>query len=146
MANDKVLTGEWQFKAELRVGDGVVQGEWDAIDGGDTTSATRRYRPGGALIAEVMPALPETGDITLERAYRGDFDGEIRKTLASQIGQPASITVHANDVNNKMVPGTSEHIRGVLKEVTRPAFRSESDGVALYRVVVAPRGNWNPAS
>ena len=136
------LTGEWQFKVELWVGGARYGEDWDAIDGGDTTSETRRYRAGGSDIADVLPALPVTGDITLERAYRGEVDGPWRKSLAARVGDHARLTVYATAANRAAVPGSSETIEGVLKEVTRPAFRSEGDGVTLYRVVVAPRGNW----
>jgi hypothetical protein len=141
MAPINKLTSEWQFSAELTVAGEIIR-DWDAIDGGDTTSATRSYRPGGKLLPEVIAAPGTTGDITLERAYRGTYDGSLRNRLASEIGSEVNLKVNALDEGGNVVNGTGERIGGVLKEVTRPAFRSENDGVALYRVVVTPSGNW----
>ena len=138
----QVLTGEWQFVATLRVGSDPVPGNWDSVDGGDTTSDTRSYRSGGNVVPEAMPAAPATNDVVLERAYRGERDGEWRQRLAGQIGQRATVTVYAMDQAGNQVPNTQETIGGILKEVTRPGFRSEGDGVALYRVVVTPTGHW----
>ncbi|ADB50166.1 hypothetical protein [Conexibacter woesei] len=142
---ESTLTGEWQFSAVLRVENIDVPGEWDSVDGGDTTSDTRSYRAGGAVNPEALPAAAATGDVILERAYRGTIDGRVRSELGGNIGRPAMVTVYAQDKNRNPVPGTSETIRGILKEVTRPAFRSEGDGTALYRVVVAPHGHWTPS-
>lgn len=144
MAPD-ALTSEWQFRAELKLGEAPVPGEWDALEGGDTTSATRIYRPGGRSEPEAMAAPKITGDISLERAYRGTFDGDVRKSLLGHIGKRVNVTVFAMDESKNRVSGTIETIDGILKEVTRPSFRSEADTVALYRVVVTPSGHWSPA-
>jgi hypothetical protein len=137
------MTGDWQFIATLNV-DGVraIDGNWDAIEGGDTTSATRTFRAGGQLYAESMPGPPTTADIVLERAYRGSIDNTLRTELANAIGREATVTVVTLGADHKPVAGGNETITGVLKEVTRPDFRSESAGVALYKVVVAPHGVW----
>lgn len=139
------LTSEWQFAATLVVDGTEIPGQWDALDGGDTTSATRSYRPGGRGEPEALAAPKVTGDVALERAYRGTLDGGVRKGLVEKVGGLARVTVFAMDENRAAVPGTLETITGILKEVTRPAFRSEADTVALYRVVVTPRGHWSPA-
>ncbi|MDW5597665.1 hypothetical protein VSS74_25160 [Conexibacter stalactiti] len=139
---NQALTGEWQFVATLTVDGTPIPNNWDAIDGGDTSSPTRQYRPGGRITPEVIPAVKVTGDVILERAYRGGVDGEHRKTLASKIGKEAVVTVFALDEARNEIPQTRETISGILKEVTRPAFRSEAEGVALYRVVVTPKGHW----
>ncbi|MDO8187209.1 hypothetical protein Q5424_09395 [Conexibacter sp. JD483] len=136
------MTGDWQFIATLTV-DGVkLEDNWDAIEGGDTTSATRTFRAGGQLYAESMPGPPTTADIVLERAYRGSIDGALRTQLANAIGREARVTIVTLGADHRPISGTSETITGVLKEVTRPDFRSESAGVALYKVVVAPHGVW----
>jgi hypothetical protein len=138
------LTGEWQFVATLDVpGVSNLIDNWDSIEGGDTTSDTRTYRSGGDVEPEAMPAAPATSDITLERAYRGARDGSLRNDLAAKIGYPAKITVFSMRTDRTAEPGTSETITGIIKEVTRPVFRSEGDGVALYRVVVTPNGHWS---
>ncbi len=128
---DQALTGEWQFVAELSLRNRPIPGNWDAIDGGDTTSDTRSYRPGGRVDPQAMPGGKTTTDITLERAYRGSVDGPIRRDLAANVGQFATVKVFAMDENRAEVPGTLETITGIIKEVTRPMFRSEADGVAL---------------
>lgn len=143
MADNRTLTAEWQFVATLSVDGARIDGNWDAIDGGDTTSEARPYRAGGNIDPEVMPGVPRTGDVTLERAYRGAFDGSVRNELAGKIGKRATVQVYAMSATDRsLLPGSQETIRGVLKEVTRPAFRSEGEGVALYRVVVTPDGHW----
>jgi hypothetical protein len=142
MSIPHALTGEWQFVARLKVEGREMPGLWDSVDGGDTTSDTRSYRPGGNVRTEALPAAMATGDVILERAYRATLDGPDRIWMADRIGFPASVTIHAMDTRGDAVPGTLETIDGILKEVTRPGFRSEGDGPALYRVVVTPHGNW----
>jgi len=139
------LTGEWQFRAELTVEDRRIDGDWDSMDGGDTTSDTRTYRPGGGE-PEALPAAFATGDVILERAFRAGVDAGTRNWMAQRIGRSAQVTVYATDVRGQKVAGSGETITGILKEVTRPAFRSDADGPALYRVVVTPHGNWGSPS
>jgi hypothetical protein len=136
------LTSEWQFVATLTADDLTVDGSWDSIDGGDTTSPTRSYRPGGGARQEALAGIPTTGDVVLERAYRGDVDGPLRRELVNRIGRSATVQYYALADDRSKVQGSGESIRGILKEVTRPSFRSESDGVALYRVVVTPIDTW----
>ncbi len=136
------LTSEWQFVATLTADDLTINESWDSIDGGDTTSPARSYRPGGGVKQEALAGIPVTGDIVLERAYRGDVDGPLRRELVKRIGRSATIHYYALADDRSKVTGSGESIRGILKEVTRPSFRSESDGVALYRVVVTPVDTW----
>lgn len=145
MSNDYQLTGEWQFVATLSIDNQTIQGLWDSVDGGDTTSDTRSYRPGGNVRTEALPAAMATGDVILERAYRATLDGPRRVWMANKVGFPAAVTIQAMDTRGETVPGTLETITGILKEVTRPGFRSEGDGPALFRVVVTPHGNWKEA-
>ncbi|HST43093.1 MAG TPA: hypothetical protein VLK58_26440 [Conexibacter sp.] len=146
MAN-RTLTADWQFSAMISVPglDVKVDGNWDAIDGGDTTSQVRRYRPGGRAQSEAMPAPSVTSDIVLERAFRGSIDSTLRNRLAGAIGRDVTVTVYPLDERGVTLTGRGETINGILKEVTRPAFRSEGEGVALFRVVVAPDGTWEQA-
>ncbi|MDO8209297.1 hypothetical protein [Conexibacter sp. CPCC 206217] len=139
------LTSEWQFVATLSLADLRVDGNWDAIDGGDTTSPTRSYRPGGNVAQQALAGVPTTGDVVLERAYRGEVDGSLRRDLVARIGRTATVQYYAMADDRTKVPGSGESIRGILKEVTRPSFRSESDGVSLYRVIVTPVGTWFPS-
>lgn len=145
MSRDHALTGEWQFVAKLTINGRELQGLWDSVDGGDTTSDTRSYRPGGDVRTEALPAAMATGDVILERAYRATLDGPDRIWMANLVGFPASVTIQAMGTDGTTIPGTLETIDGILKEVTRPGFRSEGDGPALYRVVITPHGNWKKA-
>lgn len=139
------LTGEWEFVATLTVDERPIDGNWDSVDGGDTSSDTRSYRAGGDVFPEALPASPTTGEVTLERAYRGGLDGSLRNWMADRIGRVARVKVYSMQPGGSPLAGTTETIEGILKEVTRPAFRSEGDGVALYRVVITPRGHWTNA-
>lgn len=137
------LTSEWQFVATLSLDDLRVDDNWDAIDGGDTTSPTRSYRPGGDVEQQALAGVSTTGDVTLERAYRGEVDGQLRRDLLARVGRLVTVQSYVMSAEDRTkVLGSGESIRGILKEVTRPSFRSESDSVALYRVVVTPVGTW----
>jgi hypothetical protein len=132
-----------QWQAHLTVA-GRDCGTFISHAGGAMTADSSKVREGYGLPELELGSTPTVGDLTLERPYRVERDGELLPFLFSQCGHGQAVaTLQALDGDGFAVG--RPHVRaGVLLEVTPPDFDLSSTdaaviglGLGLHGVVAA---------
>lgn len=121
--------------------DGVpVPGVFDTLEGGDIKGDGETYNAGGMAASEALVGIPITEPLTVGRAFRGERDAPMLRSLAGKIG--AVVLVGAQALNPDKSPVTDGLItyRGKLDGVTRPKHNSTSKSPAMIELTVLPDG------
>jgi hypothetical protein len=108
--------------------------------GGEKTAEAARWRDGGSLTADIVTSPPETGDVTVTRAFDPTLDAEVIHNLKRQIGllrttltcQPLLPDMSRAPVKPDVYPNA------VLIGVNPPEFDANSGDVATYELTFAP--------
>lgn len=108
---------------------------WAALEGGDIESEDVKTRPGG-LVGQVNLGGPTTRtDATVMRPYTKELHKYI-VALENFAGQGTMhITYTILDATGNVI-GPTVTLKGILKNVVRPNFDSNTSGVAMLSLVM----------
>jgi len=114
--------------------DGEKIGVFDKHDGGASTAADTKYRPGG-LGAEVSRGGPKSVDnVTVSREYDPPRDHDLVHRLLPKAGW-ARGTVSLQPVDRNKVPFGDPFVRtATLLKVTPPNYDSTASGIAMVEL------------
>jgi hypothetical protein len=118
--------------------DKTEQRIWDKKTGGEVDTDIYKYKPGGMMPQMALGGSRTTGDVTLTRIYRHEYDHDRIQSLIDWCGRArctVSQTVKDIDGNDYGMPLIWV---GILKTVTPPEHDSESSDPAFIEVVISP--------
>lgn len=129
-----------KFRISLTV-EGNDLGVWDVSGGGEVTSATTVYNPGGGAAQLVLSGNTTTGVVTMNRSYdlQRDHAIALARLLAAVGGGKcvAKIVPLDNDGN---AFGKANVWTGTLTKVTPPPTDSNSNSAAIISIEITPAG------
>jgi hypothetical protein len=135
------LVQEHQFAVSANVAGVSLPGLWDKFEGGEVEAdGAETYNAGGMADAEALPGVPKTGEVTLERGYRGERDAPLEKWLYGQINRPMTTGKAALAPNKSAVPGGLITHRGILTAVATPEHDSNGQKVTVLQLKMVVSG------
>ena len=134
------VTQEHMFSVTASVGGVPIPGVFDSFEGGEVTSESSPYHPGGMAEPIALPAPPSTGEVTIARGFDAVRDSPIIRDLISKVGQAAVVGKQALDQTKRAVPGGLQTYTGVLTGVTSPSHASDGTDVTQFELTFAISG------
>lgn len=105
--------------------------------GGEKSSATTKWRDGGATVPDVLAAPPETSDVTLTNAYDPDIDGALLQAAKRQIGilrTTITIVPLFGDMTRVASGLPDVYTNALLKSVKLPEVDANSGEPAMWEL------------
>lgn len=109
---------------------------WAMLEGGDLESEDTKTRPGG-MLGQVNLGGPTTRtDATVSRPYTKELHPFIKRLEDAGGNGAMSISWTILDATGSTAGGPTYTINGILKNVTRPNWDSNTAGAAMLALVM----------
>ena len=135
------LVTQSKFRVSLTV-EGNSLGVWDTSTGGEASSNTTVYNPGGGAPQVALSGTKTTGVVTLTRAYdlQRDHGAALAAMLAAEGGGECTVKQVPLDANGNAW-GSPNVWTGILTNVMIPPTDSNSSSAAIISIDVTPHGS-----
>lgn len=120
--------------------DGVDDGTWDKMTGGEVDSEETKYKPGGMATALSLGGSQNVGNLTVSKLLRLDEVPKIKTWMQKAGKVPVVVTKQSLDVDGNVFGGAVIVYKGKLKRVSPPEVDSESSDPALVEIEVSTDG------
>lgn len=123
-----IESGPWGTLGDL--------GTFEVLTGGNATSETTDYAPGGMAPRQQLEGEQTIEDLTVGRVFIRERDRPIWAALLASRGQ-ARMSIGETFLDRARNPvGAPVTYTGLVGEVTRPDYDSESTDPARYNIVL----------
>ena len=134
------FTGEADGDVTLSVQGRPIEGVWASWEGGDVEADFELIYPGGQADPEPFVGPAGASVITLDRPYRAELDGALKKWLRGRIGHEGVAANQDKTAQRTRVPGGLDTFRCVVVGVSTPTYKADGRTVRRFWVRVVPVG------
>jgi hypothetical protein len=120
--------------------DGVDDGTWDKMTGGEVDSEETKYKPGGMATAISLGGSQNVGNLTVSKLLKLAEVPKIKGWMQRAGKASVVVTKQSLDVDGNVFSGAVIVYKGKLKAVTPPDVDSESSDPALVEIEVSTDG------